>query len=120
MKPMSHLDLLSGQPEAARTDNHHTINFPDPHQNRVGAFRVWLSAGGGLLVSVDNPREARLVLKTVMALSGGLDARSAGLQQCAADGQWAEWADAGGRGIHELDDEDLLFMPPSQEPRSWH
>lgn len=119
MKPMSHLTSLAEQLDIGRSDGH-TANFPDPHRDRPGAFRVWLAAGSGLLVSVDGPREARLVLKTVMALTGALDPGTAGLQQCRDDGSWAEWHDSGGRRIHELDDDDPLFMAPSQEKRRLH
>lgn len=120
MKPMSHLPSLAAQLDIRQSDSQHTANFPDPHHDRPGAFRAWLSAGGGLVISVDGPREARLVLKTVMAVTGALDAAAAGLQQCADDGTWAEWVDARGRRIQELDDDDPLFMAPSQERRHLH
>ena len=107
-------------PGLAPGSDPHTANFPDPKASRPGALRVWLNFGNGLVISVDSPREARLVLKTAIALFGLLDAQRLGLQQCADDGTWQEWTDASGRRIHELDDDNLLFLPPSQEPHLSH
>ena len=117
---MSYSNQSSRLGVAPGSNNPHTTNFPDPNGFRPGALRVWLNVRGGLVISIDSPREARLVLKTVLVISGCLNAQLSGLQQCTDDGVWQEWTDASGRRIHELDDQDLLFLPPSQEPHHCH
>jgi hypothetical protein len=91
----------------------HNENFPDPTMNRQTGLRVWYAGpGGGLLISVATLREAKLVLKTMGALTGHVGPTHGGLQWCASGQGWTEWRGGDGETIHDVPDDDVVFTPP--------
>ena len=99
----------------------HSENFPDPTATEERLLRVWfMSPPRYLFVSVDNLREARLVLKTVSALTGLTGPDVQGLQWYVPDQGWVEWAGADSESIHDLPDTDAVFARPSQTRHACH
>jgi hypothetical protein len=91
----------------------HNENFPDPTVIRQTGLRVWFAgSGSGLLISVATLREAKLVLKTIGALTGHAGPTHGGLQYCAPGQGWTEWRGGGGETIHDVPDSDVVFTPP--------
>jgi hypothetical protein len=109
-------------PEALeRPMNPHSEHFPDPTATEERLLRVWfVSPPRYLFVSVDNLREARLVLKTVSALTALIGPKFQGLQWYQPDQGWVEWAGADGESIHDLPDTDAVFARPSRARHARH
>ena len=93
----------------------HSDSFPDPTVPEDHALCVWYSGPrGGLLVSVDSLREAKLVMKTITATTGHGGRQQMGVQWCLPDQGWVEWRGSDGETIHDLSDEDAVFARPSK------
>lgn len=96
----------------------HSENFPDPTQPEEGRMRVWFAPPQRyLFISVDDLREAKLVIKTITALTGLADPRYVGVQWYQPDQGWIEWTGADGTSIHDLPDTDEVFAPSSKAVR---
>lgn len=99
----------------------HSENFPDPTMSAEGLMRVWfVSAASYIFVSVDTLREARLVLKTISALTGLTGPKTQGLQWYRPDQGWVEWSGGEGETIHDLPDSDAIFARPSRTRLTCH
>jgi hypothetical protein len=105
----------------ASADIRHCDNFPNPKGSEDRLMRVWfMTSNGYFLISVDSLREARLVVKTVTALTGLSEQGHTGVQWHLPDQGWVEWTGADGETIHEIADSDLVFARRAKLPRFAH
>jgi hypothetical protein len=72
-----------------------------------------------IFVSIDSLREARLVLKTISALTGLISPKLQGLQWYLPDQGLVEWTGADGETIHDLS-EPTRFRPPVRTRHACH